>query len=95
MAELVFRVRCSALCFPPLISAVLLAIAQARQHNDSLQALKQELDDGSDQNMGESSEESKSKSISAVQREYAWCVVQVDRTNFQLRNALWGVALGM
>jgi len=27
-----------------------------------------------------------------VKREYAWCVVQVDRANFQLRNALWGRA---
>ena len=42
-----------------------------------------------------------------LKREYAWCVVQVDRANFifffvqvdranfRLRNALWGVALGM
>ena len=30
-----------------------------------------------------------------LKREYAWCVVQVDRANFMLRNALWGVALGM
>ncbi len=30
-----------------------------------------------------------------IKREYAWTVVQVDRANFQLRNALWGVAMGL
>jgi hypothetical protein len=32
--------------------------------------------------------------LDALKKEFAWCVVQTDRVNFQLRNALWGVALG-
>lgn len=34
-----------------------------------------------------------SEQVLALQKEHAWCMVQIDRVNTQLRNALWSVAL--
>ncbi|EKX48055.1 hypothetical protein GUITHDRAFT_151916 [Guillardia theta CCMP2712] len=65
-------------------------IEQARAHNDSMQALR----DG-DTDMDGEKQARKNEKAHEIQKEYAWCIVQVDRTNFQLRNALWGVALGL
>ena len=63
---------------------------RAKLQNDAMSDLRRRPADGS----GASKDTDKDKEA-ALKREYAWCVVQVDRVNFQLRNALWGVALGM
>eukprot|EP00802_Teleaulax_amphioxeia_P020089 Tamp_20357.p1 GENE.Tamp_20357~~Tamp_20357.p1 ORF type:complete len:347 (+),score=96.44 Tamp_20357:29-1042(+) len=72
---------------------------KAKQHNDAMTELRQDPQ-GLEKRKGEAAShraagaEDTGKEAS-LKREYAWCVVQVDRANFMLRNALWGVALGL
>jgi hypothetical protein len=69
---------------------------RAKQHNDDMQSLRQPDEQGGAKKKTESQDATRDKEKEAlIKREYAWCVVQVDRANFQLRNALWGVALGL
>ena len=66
------------------------------RQNDKMEDLRS----SSDQN-GETpthaegqNEEQMANQATLLKKDFAWCVVQTDRVNFQLKNALWGVALG-
>jgi hypothetical protein len=67
------------------------------QQNDKMEKLRQSSGAGGsgiEAAQARCQEGELAKDLSALKKDFAWCLVQTDRVNFQLRNALWGVALG-
>ncbi len=71
---------------------------QMHRHNDKMEDLQSkcavEPPNGGIAMQGHGQNAEFANQMTVLKKEFAWCVVQTDRVNFQLKNVLWGVALG-